>query len=215
MQRAILIAAIVLGVGYGWLRGAFDWIPGSTSAVAASSAPRSSGPQATAVFAAGCFWCAEADFEKVHGVIEAISGYTGGSVWNPTYEQVESGGTGHAEAVQVKYDPSVVTYDELLDHFWHDVDPFAVNRQFCDVGEQYRAEIFVADKAQRAAAEASKRRVEQQLGRPVRVRITALGPFYRAEAYHQDYYKTHPVQYRFYRWNCGRDRRLAEVWGSH
>jgi peptide-methionine (S)-S-oxide reductase len=127
---------------------------------------------------------------------------------------VSSGGTGHAEAVEVRYDPAVVTYAQLLDRFWHDVDPFAVDRQFCDVGEQYRAEIFVHDAAQRDAAEASKRKVEQELGRPVAVRISDAGPFYRAEDYHQDYYRTHPIQYHFYRWTCGRDRRLADVWST-
>lgn len=216
MQRLILVVAIVLGVSYGWLRGAFD-LPlaitahrtGSVEADAAAHTAH----LAVATFAAGCFWCAEADFEKVTGVVSATSGYTGGVVPNPTYQQVSSGGTGHAESVEVRYDPAVVTYDQLLDRFWHDVDPLAADRQFCDVGEQYRAEIFVHDPAQRAAAEASKRRVEQELGRPVAVRISDAGPFYRAEDYHQHYSRTHPIQYRFYRWTCGRDRRLAEVWG--
>lgn len=215
MQRLILVVAIALGVSYGWLRGAFD-VP-----LAALRPTRQAGDvQATpraglavATFAAGCFWCAEADFEKVPGVVSVVSGYTGGSVAHPTYQQVSSGGTGHAESIEVRYDPSVVTYDQLLDRFWHDVDPFAADRQFCDVGEQYRAEIFVRDAAQRAAAEASRRRVEQELGRAVTVRISNAGPFYRAEAYHQGYARTHPLQYHFYRWTCGRDRRLAEVWG--
>lgn len=217
MQRLILIIAIVLAVSYGWLRGAFDLRP--TSAARATGSvevePAANGAHlAVATFAAGCFWCAEADFEKVAGVVSVISGYTGGTVPNPTYQQVSSGGTGHAESVEVRYDPTVVTYDQLLDRFWHDVDPFAVDRQFCDMGEQYRAEIFVHDAAQRAAAETSKRRVEQALGRPVAVRISSAGPFYRAEDYHQNYYRTHSIQYHFYRWTCGRDRRLGEVWGN-
>lgn len=216
MQRLILIVAIVLGVSYGWLRGAFD-LPstagGHTSGSVAGESAHGA-HLAVATFAAGCFWCAEADFEKVAGVASVISGYTGGAVPNPTYQEVSSGGTGHAEAVEVRYDPAVVTYAQLLDRFWHDVDPFAVDRQFCDVGEQYRAEIFVHDAAQRDAAEASKRKVEQELGRPVAVRISDAGPFYRAEDYHQDYYRTHPIQYHFYRWTCGRDRRLADVWST-
>jgi peptide-methionine (S)-S-oxide reductase len=210
-QRVILVAAIVAGLAYGWLRGGFDFTGHTTPAadVAAAHDP----DLRLATFAAGCFWCAEADFEKVSGVVAVVSGYTGGHVENPTYEQVSSGGTGHAEAVEVYFDPRLVSYEQLLDRFWHDVDPFAVDRQFCDAGEQYRAEIFVHDAAERAAAEASKRAVEGELGRQVAVPIADAGPFYRAEAHHQDYYKTHPMQYRFYRWSCGRDRRLAEVWG--
>ena len=210
MQRTIIVAAIVLGLAYGWLRTGFDPFNHPVAQPSISHSEH----LALATFAAGCFWCAEADFEKVPGVVSVISGYTGGSLPNPTYEQVSSGGTGHAESVEVRYDPARVSYEQLLDRFWHDVDPFAGDRQFCDVGEQYRAEIFVHDAAQRAAAEASKPRVEQELGRPVKVRISDAGPFYRAEAYHQGYSRTHPLQYRFYRWSCGRDRRLREIWGS-
>lgn len=210
MQRAILVAAIVAGLAYGWLRGGFDFTGRDTAAADVTAARNPNLRVAT--FAAGCFWCAEADFEKVHGVAAVVSGYTGGRVVNPTYEQVSSGGTGHAEAVEVFFDPRLVSYDRLLDRFWHDVDPFAVDQQFCDAGEQYRAEIFVHDASQRAAAEASRKAVERELGRAVAVPIADAGPFYRAESYHQDYYKTHPIQYRFYRWTCGRDRRLAQIW---
>jgi peptide-methionine (S)-S-oxide reductase len=209
-QRVILIAAIVLGVGYAWLNGALGGIGGAdAAAVQQTQTPR--GLQ-KATLAAGCFWCVEADFDKVKGVVETISGYIGGSVRNPTYEQVSAGGTGHVEAVEILFDPSVVTFEQLLDHYWRNVDPFVANRQFCDIGAQYRPEIFVHTPAQRAAAEASKQRLQRQFQQPIVVKITDAGPFYRAEAYHQDYYKTHSIQYRYYRWRCGRDARLAEIW---
>jgi peptide-methionine (S)-S-oxide reductase len=209
-QRIILIAAVTLAVGYGWLRGAFvQFTPGAVTASAQTS-PAAGLQKAT--FAAGCFWCVEADFDKVKGVVETISGYTGGKVKNPTYEQVSFGGTGHTEAVEIIYDPKVVTYEQLLDHYWRNVDPFAANRQFCDVGSQYRPEIFVHDDAQRRAAEQSRQRVQQRFAQKIVVGITPAAPFYRAEAYHQDYYKTHSIQYRYYRWRCGRDDRLAEIW---
>ncbi len=167
-----------------------------------------------ATFAAGCFWCVESDFDKLRGVVSTTSGYTGGRLPNPTYQQVSSGGTGHAEAVEVVFDPAIVTYDQVLDHFWHNVDPFSAHRQFCDAGEQYRPEIFVHDASQRAAAEASKKRVQQRFHEPIVVRITNAGPFYRAEDYHQDYHNTSSVRYRYYRWRCGRDARLAAIWGE-
>jgi peptide-methionine (S)-S-oxide reductase len=208
-QRWILIVAIVLGVGYAWLRGAFVSV---TPAEAANqSAPAARGPQ-KATFAAGCFWCVEADFDKVKGVLSTTSGFTGGHVRNPTYDQVSFGGTGHTEAVEIVFDPAVVTYEQLLDHFWHNVDPFAADRQFCDVGAQYRPEIFVHDEQQRAAADASKKRMQARFSTPIAVKITPAAPFYRAEAYHQDYYKNHSVQYRYYRWRCGRDERLEAIW---
>ena len=209
-HRVILIAAVVLSVGYAWLNGAFAGIDRS-QALAAQGASR--GVQ-TATFAAGCFWCVEADFDKMKGVIETISGYTGGHVRNPTYEQVSFGGTGHTEAVQVRFDPAVVSYEQLLDHYWRNVDPFVADRQFCDVGSQYRPEIFVHDAAQRAAAEASKKRMQQRFSKPIAVPISDAESFYRAEEYHQDYYKKHSVQYRYYRWRCGRDDRLEEIWGE-
>ena len=207
-QRAILIAAILLSVGYLWLRGAFVGI-GPEVGVATLSAQASGLEKAT--FAAGCFWCTEADFEKVKGVAGAVSGYIGGRVPNPTYEQVSRGGTGHTEAVEIMFDPRVVTYEQLLDHFWKNVDPFTANRQFCDIGDQYRPAIFVHTAAQRKAAEASKARLQQRTRTPIVVQIADAGPFYRAEAYHQDYYKHHDLQYRYYRWRCGREARLAEI----
>lgn len=212
-HRLILLAAVTLSLGYAWLNGAFVALgPAAAEAVAAQQTARR-GLQ-TATFAAGCFWCVEADFDKVNGVVETISGFTGGHVRNPTYEQVSFGGTGHTEAVEVTFDPAVVTYAQLLEHFWRNVDPFVADRQFCDIGSQYRPEIFVHDAQQRAAAEASKRQMAQRFSTAIAVRISDAGPFYRAEAYHQDYYKTHSLQYRYYRWRCGRDDRLEEIWAG-
>jgi peptide-methionine (S)-S-oxide reductase len=168
--------------------------------------------QARATFAGGCFWCMEPPFDKLEGVISTTSGYTGGISVNPTYEQVSSGGTGHAEAVEILFDPTKVTYQQLLDTFWRNIDPFSATRQFCDVGEQYRPAIFVHDLEQRRLAEESRRAVSRRFSAPVAVEIVDAGQFYVAEAYHQDYYRKNPVRYRYYRWACGRDRRLAEIW---
>lgn len=227
-HRVILVVAIVFGFGYAWLSGAFVGGGGADSpqtgaaraagggaqkADAPASRPRTDG-LAIATFAAGCFWCTEADFDKVRGVISTTSGYTGGTVRHPTYKQVTSGTTGHAEAVEILFDPAVVSYEALLDHFWRNVDPFVAHRQFCDVGNQYRPEIFVHSQAQRLAAEASKARVQKMFSTRVVVAITDAGPFYPAEDYHQDYYKKNAAQYRFYRFGCGRDARLAEIWAS-
>lgn len=170
--------------------------------------------RAVATFAGGCFWCVEADFDHVPGVLETISGYTGGHLSNPTYEQVSSGRTGHAEAVEVLYDPAKVSYQQLLDYFWRHVDPTVKNRQFCDVGSQYRTAIFVHNDAERKLAEASKHKVEAQLKVPIYTEIVQAGPFYKAETYHQDFYLKNPVKYKFYRWNCGRDQRLELIWGK-
>jgi peptide-methionine (S)-S-oxide reductase len=212
-QRAILIVAMSAALAYVWLRGGFVGVF-ADEREAASDALADSQTTATATFAAGCFWCVESDFDKVAGVMSTTSGYTGGQVKNPSYEQVSAGGTGHAEAVEIVYDPARVTYEQLLDHFWKNVDPLSAHRQFCDVGDQYRPAIFVHDDAQRAAAEASKARIQQRFKQPVVVQIVAAGPFYKAEGYHQDYYKKNPVQYRYYRWSCGRDARLKDLWGK-
>lgn len=210
-QRAIFVAAVTVGLGYAWLRGGF--VGAVSTPDVAHAPPAASAGMETATFAAGCFWCAEADFEKLPGVVSVTSGYTGGHVRNPTYKQVSRGGTGHVESVQVLFDPARISYDTLLRHFWHNVDPFVSNRQFCDVGDQYRAEIFVHNATQRAAAEESKRRVQQRFSTPIVVRISDVGVFYPAESYHQNYAKMHPAQYRFYRWTCGRDARLSQIWG--
>lgn len=170
---------------------------------------------ATAIFAGGCFWCVEADFEKLPGVIKAESGYIGGSVANPTYEQVSAGSTGHTEAARISYDPTKVSYQQLLDYFWRNIDPTVKDRQFCDVGAQYRSGIFYQDEAEHRAAQASKDAL-QKSGRLANVytEITPAGRFYPAEEYHQDYYKKNPIRYKFYRLNCGRDNRLTELWGA-
>ncbi len=169
---------------------------------------------ASAVFAGGCFWCTESDFDHIQGVISTLSGYTGGRVANPTYEQVSAGGTGHIEAVRVVYDPRRVSYATLVERFFRTIDPLDAGGQFCDRGGQYRSAIFVANAAERRIAEAAKARAERRLRRPVATEILSRGTFYRAEDYHQDYYRRNPVRYRFYRWNCGRDARLEQVWGK-
>jgi peptide-methionine (S)-S-oxide reductase len=166
-----------------------------------------------ATFAAGCFWSAESAFEGLPGVLDVTSGYTGGTERNPTYRQVSSGATGHAEAVEVRFDPTRITFAQLLDRFWHEVDPFAAHQQFCDLGDQYRPAVFVHDAEQRHAALASRRHWEQQFGRPIVVAVEDAGHFYLAEAHHQDYAARHPLQYRYYRWACGRDARLRQIWG--
>jgi peptide-methionine (S)-S-oxide reductase len=169
----------------------------------------------TAIFAGGCFWCVEADFEKLPGVVDAESGYTGGHVKNPTYEQVSAGGTGHAESVLLRYDPTKITYAQLLDYFWHHIDPTVMDQQFCDHGNQYRSAIFYQNESQRLAAEASKAALEKS-GHFAHIytEIVPAGPFYSAEEYHQDYYKKNPFRYKYYRTSCGRDARVSEVWGS-
>jgi peptide-methionine (S)-S-oxide reductase len=168
---------------------------------------------AKATFAGGCFWCTESDLEKLPGVISVVSGYTGGHVRNPTYEQVSEGGTGHYESVEVTFDPRKISYEKLLDAFWHDVDPFDAEGQFCDKGSQYRGAIFVHDARQKAVAEASKAALEKRFGRKIVTEILPAGPFYTAEEYHQNYAKKNPLRYHFYRFNCGRDQRLQAVWG--
>jgi peptide-methionine (S)-S-oxide reductase len=169
---------------------------------------------ADAIFAGGCFWCEETAFEGQPGVSAVISGFSGGQKVDPTYEQVSAGGTGHAESVRVVFDPKKISYEKLLEIFWHNVDPFSKDGQFCDRGNQYRPAIFYSDDGQKKAAEDSKRAVEKQLGKPVVVEITKAGPFYPAEEYHQDYYKKNPAHYKSYRLGCGRDARLKQVWGD-
>jgi peptide-methionine (S)-S-oxide reductase len=166
-----------------------------------------------AIFAGGCFWCSESDFEKVPGVISVVSGYTGGRVVKPSYEEVSAGQTGHRESVEVTFDPQKVTYAQLLEDYWHSIDPTDNAGQFCDDGPQYRSAIFYLNEAQKQQAEASKAAVLKKLGK-VYTDILAAGPFYPAEGYHQDYYKKNPVRYHFYRFNCGRDQRLKQIWGD-
>lgn len=171
---------------------------------------------AVAIFAGGCFWCMEPAFDKLSGVLSTTSGYTGGHTPDPSYRQVSAGGTGHAEAVRVVYDPDQISYQALLQVFWHNIDPVTANGQFCDEGSQYRSAIFYRDEEQRQLAEQS-RQVLSTSGRlpgPVVTEIEPASAFYPAEAYHQDYYRKNPLRYKYYRYHCGRDQRLKKLWGS-
>lgn len=170
--------------------------------------------QAEAIFASGCFWCSESDFEKVDGVIDAVSGYAAGSTKNPTYYQVGSGATGHTEALRVIYDPKEVTYDELLHYYWRHVDPFDAGGQFCDRGSQYRPAILPVSEEQRKKAEQSKAETQALLGEEIVVKIEDPGTFWVAEEYHQDFYKKNPGHYGRYRLGCGRDRRIQQIWAG-
>ena len=167
----------------------------------------------TAVFAGGCFWCVEEAFDHVDGVTETTSGYTGGTLPNPTYEQVSRDDTGHYEAVRVRYDPSRVSYAQLLDTFWRNVDPFDAQGQFCDKGHSYRSVVFVTTPEEEKLAQDSKAAVAKRFSRTVATEILPAKEFYAAEGYHQDYYKKNSVRYTFYKWNCGRAQRLEQVWG--
>jgi peptide-methionine (S)-S-oxide reductase len=171
---------------------------------------------AKATFAGGCFWCVEADFDKVPGVKSTLSGYIGGKVANPSYEQVAGKSTGHAEAVEVVYDPKVIGYEQLVEYFWRTIDPTTKDRQFCDAGSPYRSGLFVHDAQQLATAQASKGKLDKTkpFKEPVVTEITLAGTFYAAEDYHQDYYKKNPVRYKYYRNGCGRDERLKQLWGG-
>lgn len=172
--------------------------------------------QEKATFAGGCLWCMESPFDKLPGVVAVTVGYTGGAVKNPTYEQVSAGGTGHAEAVQIVYNPSEIGYEKLLDVFWHNTDPTVKDRQFCDVGSQYRPGIFYHGEEQRLLALRSKEALEKTkpFKEPILTEVTAAGEFYPAEEYHQHYYRKNPIRYKYYRSGCGRDRRLKELWGD-
>lgn len=189
---------------------------GALIAGGAALAQGPSAPLEKATFAGGCFWCVEADFDKLDGVISTTSGYIGGRLANPTYEQVSAGGSGHTEAVEVVFDPRKVSYEKLLEVFWVSIDPTVRDRQFCDVGSQYRTAIFVHDEAQRRDAEASKAALEKS--KPFKAAIVTpiemATTFYPAEEYHQDYYRKNPVRYKFYRSGCGRDARLKDLWGD-
>ena len=170
---------------------------------------------AKATFAGGCFWCMEPPYDELEGVISTISGYIGGTKKNPTYEEVVSGATGHAEAVQVTYDPAKISYEKLLEVFWRNIDPLTANAQFCDSGSQYRSAIFYHDGAQKTLAEASKKSLQGRFDRPIVTEIVRAAEFYPAEDYHQDYYKKNPIRYKVYRYGCGRDQRLREIWGAN
>lgn len=169
-----------------------------------------------AYFAGGCFWCMEEVFEKVEGVLSATSGYMGGAVSNPTYEEVSAGRTGHTESVEVVYDPAKVNYQKLLDAFWRNVDPITPNAQFCDHGNQYRSAIFFRTDEEKRASDSSKQAIEQsrRFKEPIVTQIVMAPQFYPAEEYHQDFYKKNPIRYKLYKYNCGRAQRLEELWGK-
>ena len=182
--------------------------PAATAATATATAK--------AIFAGGCFWCVESDFDKVPGVVSTTSGYIGGKVANPSYEQVTTKTTGHAEAVEIVYDPKRVSYEQLLEYFWRTIDPTTKDRQFCDAGSPYRSAIFTHDAAQLAAAKASLANLEKTkpFKEAIVTEIVAAGPFYAAEDYHQNYYKVNPLRYKYYRTSCGREARIQQLWGA-
>ena len=170
----------------------------------------------SAVLGGGCFWCIEADYEKLDGVADVVSGYTGGHIKNPTYKQVSAGGSGHIEVVKVTYDANKITYSQILDYFWRHIDPTRDDGQFCDSGPQYRPAIFYQDETQKKLAIASTKQIEQTkpFAQPLKVELIQASTFYPAEDYHQDYYKKNPLRYNFYRYNCGRDARVEQLWGE-
>ncbi|MEO8278988.1 MAG: peptide-methionine (S)-S-oxide reductase MsrA [Ideonella sp.] len=215
MRRTIAAAALATAA-VASLFGLTSAQSGQAAKPAAKATAAATGPTAKAIFAGGCFWCVESDFDRIAGVVSTTSGYTGGTVANPTYEQVSGKHTGHAEAVEVVFDPSKVSYKTLVDHFWRTIDPTTKDRQFCDVGSPYRTAIFPIGAEQMAEAQASKARVEKDkpFKEPIVTEITQASAFYPAEEYHQDYYLKNPLRYNYYRNGCGRDQRLKELWGD-
>jgi peptide-methionine (S)-S-oxide reductase len=187
----------------------------SSQAAPMATVPTPAPGQQVAVLAGGCFWCLEADMDKLPGVVATTSGFAGGRTDNPTYDQVNQHGTGHIEAVHVIFDPEVVSYEKVLDYFWRHVDPTDAGGQFCDRGETYTTAVFPLDEAQKKAAEVSKAAVAKLLTKPIVTEIRPGAKFWPAEQYHQDFYKTNPARYLPYRQGCGRDARVAEVWGGH
>ncbi|MDH3309149.1 MAG: peptide-methionine (S)-S-oxide reductase MsrA [Gammaproteobacteria bacterium] len=183
-------------------------------ATAAEPAAKGNTATATAVFAGGCFWCMEPPYDKLPGVAATTSGYSGGQLVNPTYEQVSAGGTGHIEVIQVTYDPKQVSYEKLLEVFWRNVDPLDKGGQFCDRGSTYTTAIFYQNEEQKKLAEQSKIEIEKKLGKSVVTAIRPAATFYAAEDYHQDYYNKNPLRYKYYRYSCGRDQRLEQLWGK-
>jgi peptide-methionine (S)-S-oxide reductase len=204
-----LIITLIAMLVWGGMHMAQAGKDGSVSAAPAKTLEK-------ATFAGGCFWCMEPPFEKLEGVESVIAGYTGGRTENPTYEEVSSGMTGHAEAVEVHYDPARITYAALLDVFWHNIDPTTRDRQFVDMGSQYRTAIFYHNEEQKRLAEESKKKYDAsgRFGKPIVTEIVPAGKFYPAEEYHQDYYKKNTVRYKFYRFNSGRDQYLEKIWGK-
>jgi peptide-methionine (S)-S-oxide reductase len=197
-RNSLLLIATILLIDSGLIHAAAP-LPGSLDA-------------AKATFAGGCFWCMEPPYDELEGVLSTTSGYIGGTKKNPTYEEVVSGSTGHAEAVQITYDPKKISYERLLDVFWRNIDPLTANAQFCDSGNQYRSAIFYHDETQKKLAEASKKFLQSRFKQPIVTEIVRAPDFYPAEDYHQDYYKKNPIRYKVYRYGCGRDQRLQELW---
>lgn len=200
IQSVLTVAILLIGA----------WNVQSISQAAAGVTP------AKAYFAGGCFWCMEEVFEKVEGVLSATSGYMGGTVASPSYEEVSAGRTGHAESVEVVYDPAKVSYQKLLEAFWHNVDPIIPNAQFCDHGSQYRSAIFYQTDEEKRASDTSKQAIEQskRFTEPIVTQIAQASQFYPAEEYHQDFYKKNPIRYKVYKYNCGRAKRLEALWGN-
>jgi len=211
LRTGFLVAALAL---LGFLGQTIAQAPSSPATAQGSQSAAPPAGLEVATFASGCFWCTESDFDKIDGVVETVSGYIGGHTENPTYKQVTSGTTGHTEALRVTYDPRKVSFEKLLAHYWHNVDPFDGTGQFCDRGSQYRPGIFYHNEAQRTLAEASKAAIAKRFKQPIAVEITKATTFTDAEAYHQDYYTKEPIRYRFYRYGCGRDARLDSIWGD-
>jgi len=211
-RKAVASSATLLLVLAAWVQAAAPG-DGTQGAAAENKATDAAAEAAVAFFAGGCFWCMEPPFDELPGVLSTTSGYTGGRVANPSYEQVSSGRTGHTEAVEIRYDPTRIGYEELLAVFWRNIDPLAKDRQFCDRGSQYRSGIYAVNDRQLKLARASAKRIREQLGQRIFTEIESAGPFYPAEQYHQDYYEKNPWRYKFYRHNCGRDQRLEELWG--
>lgn len=185
----------------------------SPAAADSQDATKNSNSQ-KAIFAGGCFWCMEPPFDKLDGVISTTSGYTAGHQKNPTYKQVSAGVTGHTEAIEIVFDPDKVSYEKLLEVFWLNIDPLNAKGQFCDYGTQYRTGIYYLDEQQQKLAEASLAGIKSKLNKPIATEIKAATQFYPAEDYHQNYYQVNPVRYNYYRWSCGRDQRLQELWGE-
>ena len=208
LKLALRLTLACIGLGLGL------YVTAQSQTQAAS--PAAVAATAKAVFAGGCFWCVESDFDKVPGVLSTTSGYTGGNVANPTYEQVSAKRTGHAEVVEIVFDPAKVSYEKLVEHFWRTIDPTTKDRQFCDGGTPYRSAIFVQDAQQLAWAKASLERLEKTkpFKEPIVTEIALAGPFYAAEDYHQDYYKKNPLRYKYYRNGCGREARIEQLWGA-
>jgi peptide-methionine (S)-S-oxide reductase len=209
------VAASLLGIGAA-ASGPAPAEPPKKEAASTPALKAGEPKHATATFAGGCFWCMEPPFDKLPGVVSTTSGYIGGTKANPTYDEVSAGTTGHAEAVQIVYDPSKVSYAQLLEVFWRNVDPLTPNAQFCDKGSQYRSAIFFHDAEQQRLAEESKKKLEAsgRFKQPIVTELVTASTFYPAEEYHQDYYQKNPLRYRYYRYGCGRDARLKEVWGE-